>query len=203
MSITGLERSPAHIPKKHQLESLVGTLQHACMVIPTGKAFMRRIISLLSVAKQKHHHIQLNKEFKSDMGWWQLFATHWNRSALIRDSLKGVLEITSDASGTGCVLCPVAAVLGYIAVRGREHGPFFRFKNGEPLTKPAFTKHVRSALQTLGLPYQDFAGHSFGLGQPQLLQERQLKTRPFKCWEGGAALHSWHTSGNWHRLQPL
>ncbi len=65
---------------------------------------------------------------------------------------------------TGCVLCPVAAVLGYTAVRGRDHGPFFRFKNGDPLTKPAFSKHVRSALQELSLPYQEFAGHSFRIG---------------------------------------
>ena len=65
---------------------------------------------------------------------------------------------------TGCTLCPVAAVLGYIAARGNVEGPFFRFKNGNPLTKPLFTKHVRTALQELGLPFQDFAGHSFRIG---------------------------------------
>ena len=65
---------------------------------------------------------------------------------------------------TGCSLCPVAAILGYIAVRGRDQGPFFKLKNGNPLTKPLFSKHVRSALQELGLPYQDFAGHSFRIG---------------------------------------
>ena len=30
---------------------------------------------------------------------------------------------------TGCTLCPVAAVLGYIAATGTAEGPFFRLKN--------------------------------------------------------------------------
>ncbi len=65
---------------------------------------------------------------------------------------------------TGSILCPVAAVLSYITVRGKDHGPFFRFQNGDTLTKAAFSKHVWSALQELGLPYQDFAGDSFRIG---------------------------------------
>ena len=51
-------------------------------------------------AKQRHHHIQLNAEFRSDMMWWRIFATHWN-GAILPASRK--LSITSDASGAwGC-----------------------------------------------------------------------------------------------------
>ena len=62
---------------------------------------------------------------------------------------------------TGCPLCPVAAVLAYMASRGPLPGPFFRFTNGQPLTKSQFTSHIHSALKAVGLPYNSFAGHSF------------------------------------------
>ena len=61
-------------------------------------------------------------------------------------------------------ICPVAAVLAYMAARGSLEGPFFCFANGQPLTKSKFTDQVRQALQALGLPYRDFAGHSFRIG---------------------------------------
>ena len=62
---------------------------------------------------------------------------------------------------TDCPLCPVTAVMHYIALRGPAAGPFFIFKNGNPLTKSAFTAKIREALRSLGLPKEDFAGHSF------------------------------------------
>ena len=65
---------------------------------------------------------------------------------------------------TGCQLCPVAATLAYMASRGSQEGAFFQFKTGQPLTKPKFTQHVRTALQAAGLPYLNFAGHSFRIG---------------------------------------
>ena len=56
-----------------ELESLIGVLQHAARVIKPGRSFLGRVISLPSVAKQCHHHIQLNAEFRSDMTWWRIF----------------------------------------------------------------------------------------------------------------------------------
>ena len=65
---------------------------------------------------------------------------------------------------TGCPLCPVAAVLAYMAIRGDQAGPFFKFKDNKPLTKASFTQEIRAALQAVGLPYENFAGHSFRIG---------------------------------------
>ena len=59
---------------RRELESLIGTLQHAYKVIPAGRSFMRRAISLLSTAHQQHHHIRLNTDFRLDMAWWSNFA---------------------------------------------------------------------------------------------------------------------------------
>ena len=88
---------------RQELESLIGSLQHACTVVRAGKSFLCRIISLLSVTRHKHHHIRLNKEFRSDILWWKVFAAHWNGTSIIVSDSSECLEMTSDASGTwGC-----------------------------------------------------------------------------------------------------
>ena len=43
-------------------------------------------------------------------------------------------------------------------------GPFFRNERGHPLTKAAFVQKIRQALSQLGLPAEQFAGHSFRIG---------------------------------------
>ena len=65
---------------------------------------------------------------------------------------------------TGCSLCPVASTLAYMAVRGDQPGQFFKFKDGQGLTKAKFVQQVRSALRRAGLPCDHFAGHSFRIG---------------------------------------
>ena len=84
---------------RRELESLIGTLQHACKVIKPGRSFLRRAIALLSVAKRRHHHIRLNTDFQSDMMWWKVFASHWNATAVIIQKGTPDVTITSDASG--------------------------------------------------------------------------------------------------------
>ena len=40
-----------------KLESLIGTCQYACKVILPGWSFLRRVIMLLRLVSQSHHHI--------------------------------------------------------------------------------------------------------------------------------------------------
>ena len=68
------KRKLVHCP----LESLLGVIQHACVVIPVRRTFVRHIISLLSVTKQRHHLIHLNNIFRSDLAWWQGFTTWYS-----------------------------------------------------------------------------------------------------------------------------
>ena len=218
---------PCKVCIRKELESLIGTLQHTCKVIRPGRSFLRRAISLLSVAKRPHHHIRLNHEFKSDLMWWKVFSSHWNgASLLIAPQSTPQVMLTSDASGAGgcgawsesaCLcffgffhsgeitvpsthtfdpavhlswgdvavdnpmsptairvhlkrskcdqfgtsvevfvgrtntsICPVVAVLAYIAARGASEGPFFRFTNGQLLSKQAFVSNFCQALQAIG-----------------------------------------------------
>ena len=61
-------------------------------------------------------------------------------------------------------LCPVAAILAYLAVRKNIQGPLFRFQNGSALTKDHFITVVREVLQTMGIDATSYSGHSFRIG---------------------------------------
>ena len=65
---------------------------------------------------------------------------------------------------TGSLLCPVAALLGFMAVRGDGPGSFFLDSERRPITKAWFTSEVRQILNSIGLPQHQYAGHSFRIG---------------------------------------
>jgi len=88
---------------KRELESFLGVLNHACSVIPAGRAFLRQVIGLVRDTKKPHHHIRFNHAFRSDLQWWRVFATHWNGKSLMRSACTAEVVLTSDASGSwGC-----------------------------------------------------------------------------------------------------
>lgn len=88
---------------RKELESLIGVMQHACKVVRPGRSFLRQAISLLSMAKQQHHHIRLNVGFRSDIMWWKTFAKCWNGASLVIHPGCQEFTVTSDASGSwGC-----------------------------------------------------------------------------------------------------
>ena len=88
---------------RRELESLIGTLQHACTIIRSGRTFLRNAIPLLKMAKQQHHHIRWSVEIRSDLAWWKLFATSWNGTGLVIPPNPTTHIVTSDASGSwGC-----------------------------------------------------------------------------------------------------
>ena len=61
-------------------------------------------------------------------------------------------------------LCPVAAMLDYMARRGNAVGPLFQFHDGRFLTRARFLAAVRSALAEAGLDARLYSGHSFRIG---------------------------------------
>ena len=91
--------------KKRELLSLIGVLAHACKVVRPGRSILRRLIDLGKMAREPHHFIRLNKEARSDVEWWHLFAERWNGVLMMYVARKDSCEIivTSDASGAGDV----------------------------------------------------------------------------------------------------
>ena len=65
---------------------------------------------------------------------------------------------------TGDVLCPVLAVLRYLALRSSEPGPLFIFNDGSPLSRTLLVTHLREALSKAGVDAKSYSGHSFIIG---------------------------------------
>ena len=61
-------------------------------------------------------------------------------------------------------ICPVAAVLAYMAMKCRGPGPFFLFQDGTPLTRARLVVEVKQALTTAGVEACHYSGHSFRSG---------------------------------------
>ena len=73
---------------RRQLESLIGTLQHACKVIRPGRAFLRQMIALLPVTKKPYC---LNNRFRAVVAMpgkaleWCIHHTNSTTSHSVRD----------------------------------------------------------------------------------------------------------------------
>ena len=77
---------------------------------------------------------------------------------------QGHLGVTVVIVRTDDDLCPISALLNYLALRGNSPGPLFQWENGAPLAKPKFVSEVRAALLAANLPAHQFASHSFRRG---------------------------------------
>ena len=85
-----------------QLESLIGKLHHACLVVWPGRTFLRRMINLLCAFRSRDHPIRLNVEFRLDSLWWIQFIEEWNgTNFFLLPGLMPVADlfVTSDPAG--------------------------------------------------------------------------------------------------------
>jgi len=97
----------------HDLQSIIGLLNFACLVVTPGRAFLRRLIDLTCNVSKPHHFIRLNNEARADLKAWQLFISHFNGKSVFlqRDwHSSEKLRLYTDASGS----------LGYAAVFGSK-----------------------------------------------------------------------------------
>ena len=65
---------------------------------------------------------------------------------------------------TDTPICPVAAILAYICLRQDSPGAFFVTECRAPATKAWFVAQIREIMSAIGLPQNDYAGHSFRIG---------------------------------------
>lgn len=72
-------------------------------------------------------------------------------------------------------LCPVAALLCYLARRGAAPGPLFRLEDGTPLSRPLLVARLRQALLAIGLNCNLYAGHSLRIGAATAAAARGLE----------------------------
>ena len=76
---------------------------------------------------------------------------------------------------TGEHLCPVQALIQFLAFCLLGVGPLFRFQSGAPLTRSALVSHLQSALRHIGIDSSPFTGHSFRIGTATTAAARGLE----------------------------
>ena len=79
-----------------------------------------------------------------------------------RDQFRQGSQVVLGATGSD--LCPVAALLDYLSLRGDVAGPLFIQQNGLPLHWSLFVQKVQVALTATGLTGTNFNSHSFRIG---------------------------------------
>lgn len=85
-----------------ELQSLIGTLNFACRVVPPGRPFLQRMIDLTRNVKKSHHHIKLSSGFFEDLKMWKEFIYNWNGANFFLQSewcASDTLNLHTDASG--------------------------------------------------------------------------------------------------------
>ncbi len=90
---------------------------------------------------------------------------------------------------TGTVLCPVSALLGYLAIRSPEHGPLFVFRDGSTLSRPRLVQSLHQALNSAGVDDSQFSGHSFRIGAATTAAKAGISDSMIQtlgCWKSSA-----------------
>ena len=89
---------------KREILSLVGLLQHATKVVQCGRPFLSRMYATAVKVKQLDYYTRLNRDFRSDLHWWNTFLVSWNGLSLLRNiPVVPQFHIHTDASGSwGC-----------------------------------------------------------------------------------------------------
>ena len=86
--------------RRSEVESLLGHLSHAAIVVRPGRIFLRQLFSLMAKAAARHYFVHLDAMARADLAWWDCFLQDWHGASFIipNDSLS--LHIHTDASGT-------------------------------------------------------------------------------------------------------
>ena len=99
--ITWLKKKKA---TKRETLSLVDLLQHATKVVQCGRPFLSRMYATAAKVKQLEYYTHINRDFRSDLYWWNTFLISWNGLSLLRNiPIAPQCHIYIDVSGSwGC-----------------------------------------------------------------------------------------------------
>ena len=87
------------------------------------------------------------------------------------------------------LISPVAALLAYMAIRGKTAGPLFSMANGAFLTRDTFVREVLKALSAAGIEQSKYSGHSFRIGAATTAAMAGIEDSTIKIlgrWESSA-----------------
>ena len=92
---------------------------------------------------------------------------------------------------SGADICPVAALLDFLRLRGSDPGFLFRFRDCTYLTRQRLVEAVRAALEAAGVDHSKYCGHSFRIGAATMAAEKGVEDSVVKIlgrWESWDSL---------------
>ena len=92
---------------------------------------------------------------------------------------------------TGTTVCPVTAMVSYLCVRGMSSGALFRFSDGRLLTRQRFVEALRTGLEKVNVPQDQYCGHILRIGAATTAAAKGLEDSIIKTlgrWESVAYL---------------
>ena len=95
----------------HQLQFLIGHLNHLCQVLPQGKAFLNNLFPLASHMRQGQVR-RLNSAARLDLAWWQFMINNWKGTSiqqllLLQEPSHHLYTDASRSWGCGAYSLPV------------------------------------------------------------------------------------------------
>jgi hypothetical protein len=88
---------------RQSVESLIGKLSFAAIVLPGARPFLRRMLDTLNAcsSRQRTAPVRIDKGFRRDVDFWLLHLTDWNGSQVWRSSRSSPFTFATDASLSG------------------------------------------------------------------------------------------------------
>ena len=95
-------RQQHRITRKH-LESLIGKLSFAALVLPGARPFLRRMLDTLQActSKRRSATVRIDPGFRADVRFWLEHLSDWNGKEVWRSSRSSPFSFASDASLDG------------------------------------------------------------------------------------------------------
>lgn len=90
---------------------------------------------------------------------------------------------------TGKGVCPISAILPYLAIRGARYGPLFLTAEGTYLTRGIFASLLADTLQQAGVDSRGYNTHSFRIGAATTAKEKGISDVHIKMlgrWKSSA-----------------
>lgn len=85
-----------------QVQSLLGSLNFACRVIPMGRVFCRKLERATAGVSSPHHTIRLSSEIRSDLRVWATFLKDFNFERMwpAAPTSNAGMQLFTDAAGS-------------------------------------------------------------------------------------------------------
>ena len=94
---------PCKKAKLQTVQSCIGLLSFACIAVPLGRTFLRRLYDLCRGIRRPYHRVTISREARLDLRAWQIFLSRFNCRSMIdgrRWHRDPGLLLETDASGS-------------------------------------------------------------------------------------------------------